>query len=400
MSQAPRGRDPGGASGGLGTLVRERRILLTVGPGGVGKTTTAAALGLEAACLGRRALVLTIDPALRLADALGLPDLEAGEIRELGRAQLVDAGVPARAGLAVCMLDTARAWTRSIERMVQDEARRARILEHPFFRRLQSDLAGAREYAALEELHHLYLRGGFDLIVVDTPPTVAGMDFLEAPDRILDVLEQDGYRWLMRPALLTGKLGLRMLNFSGGYAVRTLSRFTGLDFLRELAGFVDLVSELLEGFRQRAAAMKATLRSGVTAFVLVTAADPNLAEESRYLYRKLQRWEVRPASVVVNRMSPDPGESPPAGWLETAGQELGREGLVEAPLVLAAAARAQEALRAMHERDFRHLENLRELLDRCCGMWPVPRLEGEVSDLAALEQLRRRLFEPMLGGFR
>jgi len=384
----------------LAAVLREARIVVTVGPGGVGKTTTAAALGLQAACQGRRALVLTIDPALRLADALGLPGLAPGEIRELPVAALAAAGVPARAPLAVGMLDAGLAWRRVIERQVPDPVRRARLLGHPYFRRMQADLAGAREYAAMEELHHLHLDGGYDLVVLDTPPTVAGVDFLEAPDRVLDVLERDGYRWLMRPALLTGKLGLRVLNFSGGYVVRTLSRFTGLDFLRELAGFVDLWSDLLEGFRQRAAAMKATLRSGVTSFVLVTAADPNLAQESRYLYRRLQRWEVRPASVVVNRMAPDPGEPPPAGWLEERAAALVAEGLGAAPAALAAAREAQELSRAMHRRDFAQLDALRELLDQCCDLLPVPHLGQEVCDIAWLEQLRRRLFEPLRGGFR
>jgi anion-transporting ArsA/GET3 family ATPase len=383
----------------LAALIRERRIAVTVGPGGVGKTTTAAALGLQAACQGRRALVLTIDPALRLADALGLPGLPPGEIRELPEAALAAAGTPARAPLAVCMLDTGLAWQRTIERLVPDLERRGRLLGHPYFRRMQANLAGAREYAALEELHHLYLRGGYELIVLDTPPTVAGVDFLQAPDRILDVLDQDGYRWLLRPALLTGKLGLRALSFSGGYAVRTISRFTGLDFLRELAGFIDLLSELLEGFRERAATMKATLRSEVTAFVLVTAADPNLAQESRYLYRRLQSWEVRPATVVVNRMTPDPGEPPPPAWVAQAGADLQAEGLAGAA-TLQAALRAQELLRAMHARDLAQLDVLREQLDHCCDLVPVPHLGQEVCDLAGLEQLRRRLFEPLSGGFR
>ncbi|HSA24606.1 MAG TPA: hypothetical protein P5076_24310, partial [Myxococcota bacterium] len=143
-----------------------------------------------------------------------------------------------------------------------------------------------------------------------------------------------------------------------------------------------------------------TLRSEVTAFVLVTAADPNLAQESRYLYRRLQSWEVRPGTVVVNRMTPDPGEPPPEGWSARAGRALQAEGLAAAPATLLAAERSQELLRVMHRRDFAQLEVLRELLDHCCDLVPVPHLGQEVCDLAWLEQLRRRLFEPPSGGFR
>jgi len=378
-------------------LVAERRILVTVGPGGVGKTTMAAALGLQAAVAGRRALVLTVDPALRLAGALGLEGVPAGERHQLEAEQLRAAGVPAQTGLAVEMLDTAKAWTGTIEREVADPERRRRILEHPFFRRMSADLAGAREYAAMEELYHLHLRGGHDLIVLDTPPTVHGVELLEAPDRVLEVLEHDAYRWLMRPALLAGKLGLRMLNFSGGYVVRTLSRFTGLDFLKQLAEFVDLFSGLLDGFRQRAAAAKSTLRSPVTAFVLITTADPSLTREARFLYRRLQQRELAPAAVVVNRQVPMPPE-PPAGdeWRAALIARAGRAGFEaeRTRAVLDAAAWARDAMAAMATRDRDQVAELRRSMFGDRDLRAVPLFDSDVHDLGGLERLRRALFEP------
>ncbi len=373
----------------LQTLIADRRILLTMGPGGVGKTTVAAAMGLQAAVAGRRALVLTLDPALRLAAALGLSDVPAGQRKELSAETLQAAGVPARCGLTVEMLDTQQAWSNTIAREVSDPEQRQRILEHPFFRRMSGDLAGAREYAAMEELYHLYLRGGFDLVILDTPPTVHGVDFLEAPDRVLEVLEHDAYRWLMRPALLAGKLGLRILNFSGGYVVRTLSRFTGLDFLKQLAGFVDLFSGLLEGFRQRAAAVKATLRSPVTAFVLVTAADPSLGQESMFLYRRLQHRELTPAAVVVNRVNPAPPDGPADWRADLRAAVSGRGAQADA---LDALVSAHDLLAAMAERDQGQLAKLREGLLGCCSLQPVPLFDSDVHDLGGLEQLRRALF--------
>lgn len=381
----------------LPDLVEQRRILLTMGPGGVGKTTLAAALGLQATVRDRRALVLTLDPALRLADAMGLGAVPAGETRTLPIEQLRAAGVPARQPLTVEMLDPNKAWAGIIAREVSDPGQRERILGHPFFRRMSSDLVGAREYAAMEELYHLYLRGGYDLIILDTPPTIHGVDFLETPDRVLGVLEHDAYRWLMRPALLAGRLGLRILNFSGGYAVRTLSRFTGIEFLRDLAGFVDLFSGLLEGFRQRAAAVKATLRSAVTGFVLVTTADPSLTQESMFLYRRLRHRELTPTAVVVNRTNLRPAE-PPAqpGWRKALLLEAAARGL-EARRVepaLSALERAHATLAAMAERDARQLDQMRASLFGGCSLHPVPLFDSDVHDLVGLERLRNALFGP------
>ncbi len=380
----------------LHALLEERRIMLTMGPGGVGKTTVAAALGLQAAAAGRKALVLALDPAMRLANALGLADVPAGVSRELSIDRLRSAGVPARCPLTVEMLDAEKAWSGAIEREVADPVLRDRILGHPFFRRMSDDLTGAREYAAMEELYHLYLHGGYDLVILDTPPTVHGVDFIEAPDRVLDVLEHDAYRWLMRPALLAGKVGLRMLNFSGGYVVRTLSRFTGLEFLKQLAGFVDLFSGLLEGFRQRAAAVKATLRSPVTAFVLVTTADPSLTQESLFLYRRLQHRELTPAAIVVNRVTQRPPDLPDLpGWREELLRVAVARGLSEtvAYPVLDAMQTAHDRLLAMSERDRRQLDEMRNSLFGNCPLNPVPLLDSDVHDLAGLEQMRRALFE-------
>ncbi len=199
----------------LASLIRDRDILITIGTGGVGKTSTAAMLGLQAAVIGRKALVLTVDPAHRLADALGLKTLPVGQFRELSVKRLNDASVPARTSLTVVMLDASRTWNDLIAREVADTALAKRILEHPYFIRLR-DLAGSYEYAAMEELYHLHKQAKYDLLILDTPPAVHGFDFLEAPDRLLDVLEHEDFRFLLRSAALASNAGLRLLDFSGG----------------------------------------------------------------------------------------------------------------------------------------------------------------------------------------
>ncbi|MBW2701393.1 MAG: ArsA family ATPase [Deltaproteobacteria bacterium] len=376
---------------GLNSVVESKRIALTMGPGGVGKTTVAAALGLQAAVLGRRALVLTVDPAQRLADALGLKDLDPGEIRELTVESLQAIGIPAKAPLHVSMLDAEQAWRGLIQREVGEEGLKKRILEHPFFVRMTDDLSGAREYAAMEELYHLHLRGGFDLLVLDTPPTIHGMDFLESPDRLLDVLEQDAFRWLMRPALLAGRMGLRVLNFHGGYVVRKLTRFTGVEFLRQLAQFIDLFSGLMEGFRARAAAVKATLRSAVTGFVVITAADPNLAQESAFLHRRLLQRDLSPEAVIVNRMAPEPPALPSGDdWKAQAKKALGPP---DPAAWFAGMQKAHAILQQLAERDQQHFESLRQTMQSCCAFHKVKRLPVDIHNLAGLELLRRALFE-------
>jgi anion-transporting ArsA/GET3 family ATPase len=325
---------------------------------------------------------------MRLAEALGLTGVVPGDQHELSVEQLRRAGVPAQAPVTVAMLDTARAWTDVIAREVPSLALRRQILDHPFFLRLTADLAGSREYAAMEEVYHLYLRGGFDLLVLDTPPTVHGFDFLEAPDRVLDVLEHEGYRWLLRPALLAGKVGLKALDFSGSYVVRTLSRFTGMAFLRELAVFVDLFSSLLEGFRQRAAAVKATLRSPVTAFVLVTSPDAGLVAETMYLHHRLCRQELPPELVLVNRVTEPPPPLPDQPrWRERLAEEV-RSG---APL-LSALERAHLNLSRLAARDHRQLEALRRDLEDRSLLVTVARQPQDIHDLSGLEQMRRALF--------
>jgi anion-transporting ArsA/GET3 family ATPase len=378
----------------LESLIGAKRILVVMGSGGVGKTTLAATLGLQAAVQGRRALVLTIDPAMRLADALGLGALSAGDHHRLPEDALARSGVPARRPLSVAMLDTGRSLTALITREVSDPKRRRRILETPFFDRLCQDLAGSREYAAMEELHHLHLRSAYDLLIVDTPPTTHGLDFLEAPDRVLDVLEHDSYRWLMRPALLAGRLGLRVLDFSGGYVVRTLSKFTGIQFLKDLAAFIDLFSGSMEGFRQRAAALRSILTTDASAFLLVTTPDPSRSEECRYLNRRLSRRHLAPGAVIANRVTPSPAPLPrEPGWRQKLTEALAAEtGGRSAESMVAAMQRAHRMLSDLAERDRRRLAKLKESLPKQTRIVEVPLLEEDVHDIAGLEKMRRAVF--------
>jgi anion-transporting ArsA/GET3 family ATPase len=180
-----------------------------------------------------------------------------------------------------------------------------------------------------------------------------------------------------------------MLNFSGGYAVRTIARFTGLDFLQELAAFVDLFSSLLEGFRRRAALVLATLRSSETAFVLVTGADPGLRPDTEFLFRRLGNQQVPPQVIVVNRVTEMPAALPASDHWRA--ELLARTGPDGAP-VLAAMEQAHRMLTALAERDRREIEHIRTGLGSACEVQSVPLLDTDVHDLPSLDRLRRALF--------
>ncbi len=379
----------------LDEICRGRRLIVTLGPGGVGKTTLAAALGLQAAASGRRALVMTVDPALRLADALGMHRLEPGKRGVITRRQLARCGLTASQRLQVSMLDTGTSLAAAVERQLPAGERRARILGHPFFRRLQRDLAGAREYAAIEEVIHLLSQPDIDQVIVDTPPSNHALDFLEAPEKLLEVIDNQAWRWLMRPALLAGRAGLLALDFAGGYMVRTISRFTGLDFLRELAGFLELLSGMVEGFRQRAAEFRHMVRSEQCALVLVTSAEERPAEETLRLRRTLAARGLEPQLVLVNRVMPAPPAPPPGGrWrdqLLRAMQGASAEGTAakEALLRLEGMHRLQTELA---RRATKNVEELRRTLGGAAALATVPLLAQDICDLEGLVRLRQAIF--------
>jgi anion-transporting ArsA/GET3 family ATPase len=379
----------------LAELIETKKIIVNMGPGGVGKTSISATLGIQAAVVGKKALVITIDPAMRLADALGLSDVKAGTHHLIPVSQLQQAGVDAKATLTVSMLDTGKSLAQMIVREVQDPKKRERILEHPFFHRMCNDLAGAREYAAMEEFYYLYMQGDYDLIIVDTPPTTQSLDFLQAPEKILDVLEHDGYRWLMRPALLGGKIGLKVLDFSGGYVVRTLSKFTGMKFLVELAGFVDLFSGLLDGFRQRAAALKEILRSDESAFVLVATPDPSQLDEVSYLYNSIIKQNLVPDTLVVNRVTPRPESLPnDPNWRDALIEELNSHSdnrtLVEQ--TVSAMEYAHQTMTQLSARDRIQLDKFRDIPSFSDSIVTVDMLDQDVHQISDLEKLRRKVF--------
>ncbi|MGE5047928.1 MAG: ArsA family ATPase, partial [Deltaproteobacteria bacterium] len=282
-----------------------RKVICCVGSGGVGKTTTAAALALRAAMEGKRALVLTIDPARRLANSLGLREMGNEETR-IEPSHFAAANLAPRGEMWAMMLDLKHTWDELVKRQARSPQQAEAILGNQLYQTLSTAMAGSLEYMAMEKVYEVYTSGRFDLIVLDTPPTSNALDFLHAADRILDVLDNNAMRVVLGPMLKAGRFGFKLLAAPSGLVLRTLARFTGSDFLRDLAGFMMAFEGMYGGFKDRAARVKALLASSDAAFVLVTGPNPLTTQEALFFHRALQQDGIRTAAVVVNRVQRDP----------------------------------------------------------------------------------------------
>lgn len=377
---------------GLVELVQSKRILITVGAGGVGKTTVGASIGLLGARLGRRSLVMTIDPARRLAVALGLEDLgheeEAIPGRELDR-------VGVRSGyLKAMMLDQKRTFDEVIRRHAPDEQTFARIMANKLYRELSTRLAGGQEYAAIEQLYDTVQTTDADLLVLDTPPTVNAIDFLEAPKKIIELLDGPAVRMFVRSYERTGHFSFKVLAASASYVFRRLARFVGGRFLDDVAEFFGDMHSLLAGFRARAAEVVGLLARTDVCFVVVTTAEPQAVNEAIGLCERLQAGDLCLAAFVINRVHPlqtttlaerEVYEHLVAAQLaKPRAQEL-------APLLL----RAQRQMQALAETDEREIERLRETCGKHFPYIRVPLLNEEVHNIATLASLSDWLASPL-----
>lgn len=362
-------------SAALETALRERRVLVVCGAGGVGKTTTAAALGLQAARLGRKALVCTIDPSRRLATSLGL-----GQLSQKPKAiPLARFGVEARGALWAMTLDTKGTFDSLVERFAKNEAARRRILDNRFYQQVSAALAGTHEYMAMEKLLELSADTRFDLVVLDTPPTRHALDFLEAPDRMMSFLDASVLRWFLKPYFVAGRLTLKVASRTGAVLLGLVDRTLGLQFLQDLSEFFLAFEAMYDGFKERAARVFGLLREPTSGFVLVASPAQASLDEVLYFHRRLEEKRMPFVALVVNRLHPEPAGSarvrPPAGVTKALSEKL-------------AAVLAEERLVAKAE----HRRVGRVEVD--IGRRPVlvPELDGDVHDLRGLAEVAEALF--------
>lgn len=276
----------------LEQLCASKEIIVSTGSGGVGKTTTAAALAVHGAEQGRRTMVMTIDPARRLADALGL--------RQLGNsARRVDIG---GGSLEAMMLDQKGAWDALVERYAPSDEVRERILANRFYQHLSGSFAGSQEYMAIEQLAELHASDRYDLIVVDTPPTRHALDFLDAPQRIAAFLDRQVIRWFIKPYVTAGWSTLRVVNRAAGSLLRRLEEATGVTALVEISEFFTAMSGLFDGFEARVQAVDALLHSKQTAFIVVTSPEEQVLGEAEDFCRQIETLGIALRAVIFNRV--------------------------------------------------------------------------------------------------
>ena len=283
-------------------VLLERRILVCVGSGGVGKTTTAATLALAAARRGKRTLVLTIDPARRLANSLGLASL-GHEVQQVDPA-LVRRNAPSAVGeLHAMMLDQKQAFDEVVARHAKDPAAVQRILANPVYAQISGSLAGAQEYAAMAKLHDFDRTGLWDLIVVDTPPTAHALDFLDAPRKLSEAIDSPAIDWFRK---LQGEGGSRwsLVGKTGAFVLKRLAKFVGSKFIDDLGVFFTEFNDILGGFRKRAEETFALLRQPRVGFVLVASPEPMAVREALAFHERLVTAGMPFVGFVVNKVHP------------------------------------------------------------------------------------------------
>ncbi len=392
-----------GATQTFADLIADREIVVCVGSGGVGKTTTSAVIALHAAIAGRKALVLTIDPARRLANSLGVSEL-GNDIQQIPLERFRKLGLEPKGELWAMMLDMKESFDHLVSTYAPDEKTRDEILKNRFYEHFSSSLAGTQEYAASERLYEIYNRKEFDLIVLDTPPTSHALDFLEAPTRMTDAVSSRALQWVYKPGAVTGRSGLGLFSVGTSYVVKTIGRFTGAQLLQDLGVFLRTFSTLFEGFEKRARAVQGLLLGKKTTFVVVTAPDTLTVEEALYFHERLGSDRLHVGGFVVNRVHPM--------WVERDALEGALDGLEselksideQMPEEARGAAVDFESLaERLHEnvvqlqlratQDASSIALLREKLPASTPLVTVPFFSVDIHSLEGLDQARRSLFE-------
>ncbi|HMD44595.1 MAG TPA: ArsA-related P-loop ATPase [Acidimicrobiales bacterium] len=284
--------------GSLDGLLASREIVIACGPGGVGKTTTAAAAATMAAWHhGGRVLVLTIDPAKRLADALGVSGIGNTEVR-IPDEVFAEAGIRPRGELWAAMLDTKQSWDDLVRRHAPDASTRDQILANPLYRNISGRFVQSHDYIAMERLYELHSEGRYDLIVVDTPPTRNALDFLDAPQRLADFFSSRLLRWLIAPARS------RVISMASRPFYQVADRILGTQFLADIAEFFVLFQSMYDGFVTRAEAVTRLLSDRRTTFMVVATLEPTPLREAEFFAEELRRRRLHLGAIVLNKVLP------------------------------------------------------------------------------------------------
>jgi len=372
----------------LADVLASHRVIVCVGSGGVGKTTTSAALAVHAAMQGRRVLCLTIDPAKRLANSLGLSELTSDQqviAPELFAAQ----GLTCAGSLSAMMLDMKRTFDDLVEKHAGSPERRRRILENRIYKYVSTSLAGTQEYMAMEKLHAVRNDSAYDLIILDTPPTTNALDFLDAPQKLVGAIDSPVMRWFVET--LESNKSVSLVGRGTAFLLRGLAKFTGAEFLNLVGEFVTGLNDLFGGFRERADVVYRALRSSDVAFVIVTSPSPLAVGEAVYFGRKLKDYGITPRAIVVNRVHAVPAD-PTADDATLASQLRAHwPAALDPRATMPALRQALTDARAQGVSDREGVRRLREHIGQSMHYTEVPAFDHDVHDLRALADLSQFL---------
>ncbi len=361
-------------------ITEGRGICICAGSGGVGKTTTSAAIAAGLASRGQKVAVLTIDPAKRLADSLGLKELE-NEPRKVDPKLFEAAGAEMRGELWAMMLDAKATFDELVRKHAPDAETRDRILENRIYRQLSNALAGSQEYMAMEKLFEIHQEGLYDFLVLDTPPSRNALDFLDAPKRLTQFIEGRGMQMFMKP---TG-LATKVVGRGSSMAMSVLKRVTGLDLLTDLSDFFQAFSGMVDGFRERAKRVSELLADPATTFVVVCGPQGEPITEAVYFHRKLVEAKLPVGGVIVNKVHYETEADLASGEVQT---DL--NGLLADELADRVASNFAD-YQALARRDAGNVEHLMGEL-RPKAVIRIPYLDEDVHDLGALLKIDRYLF--------
>ena len=366
----------------IAEILDGKRVAICAGSGGVGKTTTSAAIAMGLAAQGARVCVVTIDPARRLADALGIEQL-GSEPHRVDDARFEGHGITIEGELWAMMLDPKHTFDELIEQLAPDERTRDEILANRIYRELSSAVAGSQEFTAVAKLYELHRSGRFDVIVLDTPPSRNALDFLDAPDRLTGFLEGRALRLFLAPS----GIAARVVGRGTSVVFSVLRRVTGVDLMNDLSVFFGALSGVMDGFRERATAVKALLADPATTFLIVTSPEREPVEEAIFFRGKLREAGMPFGGLVINRVHPlAAGQESDEADEAALAAELGGDVALARKV-----ARTLREFRVLAHRDSESIARLTRELHEADPIL-VPHLDGDVHDVDGLVAVHRHLF--------
>ncbi len=363
----------------MSKLLKDKRVVICCGSGGVGKTTTAAALALTGVAKGLKTLVLTIDPAKRLANSLGIESIDYQE-REIPSTEFKKIALKPKNSLYAMMLDTKQTFDALIRRYATDEARANAILDNKLYQHLSNMMAGSQEYMAMEKLYEIVQERDYDLIVLDTPPSRHALDFLDAPEKMKKMIGDSVMRLFLKPSLFVSRAGFRLFDKSIRRILSSFDKVAGLDFLQDLSNLLVTTSGLLEGFQERAEKVQSLLHDPKTTFLLIASPQPIPLREADYFYKKIQEYQLPFTGFIFNRVQEYDDEIPlPVGLSVNTQKEVKQ---------------VQGLFKKLSARDHREITKFKKKFSSKMDGYlfeSIPQMDHDIHDLSGLWELSQML---------